>query len=265
MTVKIFFLTILLEAILMLALKMNSPVFVILFLFLPAAFLASLSAGGQSFTLARLPFFFSAGIVFFLLLFRNNLSDGLFAAISAFFFFLVFSATGYFAVLYKALPNITGEEYEKFSLKYEIGRNFIFTFLFFAAFVWYANAFAVYSLFGYPFYSALLVIFFITFLLASFALRVCAALRRGAKNSSLSAIYSWAIGLVVVQLSWIIGFWPFGYLTAALIITIIYYVVISSLREYFFGKAEMAGAIKEFLFGVAIVAVIFYFTRWLPA
>lgn len=265
MTIKIFFLTVLLAAILALALKMNSPVFVMIILFLPASFLASLSVGAQSFTLARLPFLFSGGLVFFLLLFRNNLSDGALVALSAPAFFLVFSTVNYFAVLYKKLPNIASEEYEKFALKYEAGRNLAFVFLFLAAFVWYADAFAIYSLFGRPFYSALLIIFFATFLLASFALRVYAAPRKENKNLQLPAIYSWAIGLVIVQASWIIGFWPFGYLTAAFIITIIYYVIVALLKEYFFGKKEALSAVKEFLFGLAIIIAVFYFTRWFPS
>lgn len=261
---KIFFLALVLAAILMLALKMNSPVFVMIVFFLPASFLASLSAGAQSFTLARLPFLFSGGAVFFLLLFRDNLSDGALAALGASAFFLVLLTTNYFAILYKALPNIAGEEYEKFALKYETGRSFALVFLFLAAFIWYADAFVIYSFFGYPFYSVLLVIFSVTFLLSSFALRVYAALRKENKNSQLPAIYSWVIGLIIVQVSWVIGFWPFGYLTAAFIITIIYYIIVVLFGEYFFGRKNALSAVKEFLFALAIIAIIFYFTRWFP-
>lgn len=265
MTIKIFFLTVLLAAILILALKMNSPIFVMAILFLPVSFLASLSAGFQSFTLAMLPFLFLNGVVFFLLFFKNNLSDGLLVSLSAVVVFLVFLATNYFASLYKALPNISNEEYENFSLKYETSRNLVFVFLFWAAFAWYVNAFAIYSIFGYPSYLLLLIIFFITFLLTSFAIRVYAAPRKENKNLQPPAIYSWAIGLVMVQMSWIIGFWPFGYLTAAFIITIIYYVTLAAVKEYFFGKMEARRVAKELLFGLAVIVVIFYFTRWLPS
>lgn len=257
--------TVLLAAILSVALKMNSPIFVMAVFFLPMSFLASLSVGSQSFTLARLPFLFLNGVIFFLLFFSNNLSDDLLVLYSAISIFLVFWATNYFASLYKALPNIASEEYEDFSLKYAISRDFVFVFLFFAAFAWYVNAFVIYSIFGYAFYLALLIIFFITFLLTSFAVRVYAAAHKEKKNSALPAIYSWVIGLVIVQASWVIGFWPFGYLTAAFIITIIYYVTLAAVKEYFFGKMETGRMIKELLFGLAVVAAIFYFTRWLPA
>ncbi len=264
MTIKIFFLTVLLAAILTLALKMNSPIFVMAIFFVPVSFLASLSVGFQSFTLARIPFLFLNGVIFFLLFFKNNLSDGLLVSLGAAAVFLVFLATNYFAVIYKALPNIASEEYESFSLKYAASRDIVSAFLFLSAFVWYVNAFAVYSIFGYPFSLALLVIFSITFLLTSFAVRVYAAPQKEKKNPALPAIYSWVIGLITVQASWVIGFWPFGYLTAAFIITIIYYVTLASVKEYFFGKMEVRRMAKEFLFGLAIIAVIFYFTRWLP-
>lgn len=265
MTFKIFFLSILLAVILSLALKMNSPVFVMAVFFLPASFLASLSVGSQSFTLARLPFLFLNGVVIFFLFFKYNLSDAEIVFISLFAFILVFLATNYFASHYKALPNISGEEQETFVLKYEASRDVIFAFLFLTAFIWYVNAFVFYSIFGYPFFLALLIIFFVTFLLTSFAVRVYAAPRKDNKNSALPAIYSWVIGLVMVQASWVVGFWPFGYLTAAVIITIIYYVTLVSVKEYFFGRMETQRVVKEFLFGMAVVIVIFYFTEWLPA
>lgn len=265
MTIKIFFLTVLLTIILFVALKMNSPVFVMAIFFLPVSFLASLSVGLQSFTLARIPFLFLNGVIFFLIFFKNNLSDELLLFVGAAVIFSVFSAVNSFAVFFKALPNITSEEYENFSLKYESRRDIIFIFLFLAAFIWYINAFVAYSIFGYPFYLSLLIIFFITFLLTSFAARVYAAPRKNDKNFALPAIYSWVIGLVIVQASWVIGFWPFGYLTAALIITIIYYVIVAALKESFFGKKETGKMMKEFLFGLAVIIAVFYFTRWLPA
>ncbi len=265
MTIKILFLTVLLAAILTLALKMNSPIFVMVFLFLPVSFLVSLSVGSQSFTLARLPFVFLNGVVFFLLFFKNNLPDQILVLFSAVAFFLVFLMTGYFTNLYKALPNIAGEDYEKNFLKYETSCNFLFTFLFLAAFAWCVNAFVIYSVFGYPFYLVLVIIFFVTFLLTSFAARVYAAPRKEKRSSTLPAIYSWVISLIIVQVSWIIGFWPFGYLTAAFIITIIYYIILSAVKEYFFGEKNARRVAKDFLFALAVVIVVFYFMRWLPA
>lgn len=257
--------TFVLTAILALAVKMNSPVFAMALLFLPVSFLASLSIGAQSFTLMRLPFIFLNGIVFFLFLFRDNLSDAQAVSFGAIVFYLIFLAMGHFTFLYKALPNIASDEYENFALKYALRRDVVFVFLFLAAFAWYIDAFVLYSIFSYPFYSVLLIIFFITFLLTLFAVRIYAAPGKENKNSRLPAIYIWAISLIIIQASWIIGFWPFGYLTAALIIIIIYYITLSVVKEYFFGKMTPAKMVKEFLFGLLIVAMVFYFTRWLPA
>jgi len=52
--------------------------------------------------------------------------------------------------------------------------------------------------------------------------------------------------LVISEISWIVGFWPFGYLTAAFIITIIYYTTVLILKEYLFGRLQKKDAAIKF-------------------
>lgn len=264
-TIKNIFFSILLAAITALFWITRIPDFFIWLLFFIAAFFMSLSFAQQSFTLARLPFIFLNGIVFFLLLFQNNLANEKKLILAGIAFFLIFRAIGFFAFLFKSLPNIPSEEYEKVTFKYETVRNVIFVFLFLTLFIWYINAFVVYLFYGYPFFSALLIIFFVTFLLTSFVLRVYMVPFRENKKLRFSAIYSWVISLVIVQAGWVIGFWPFGYLTAALILIIIYYMIFVVMKEYFFGELNKINIAKEIFFWLIVVFFVFYFSRWFSA
>lgn len=255
--------SVLLVAIMELFLATDIPDFFIWVLFLAASFLISLSAGGQSFTLARLPFLFFVGcFLFFYLMFGEITGRGfLFIVGSAFFLILCFN--NYFSSLFKILPNIIQEESENFVKKYELARNLILAFLFLTAFVWYADAFIVYSVLGLPFFLALLMIFFSTLFLSSYVFRIYSFTDKNELSQDF-LLYSWILGLAISQISWIVGFWPFGYLTAALVITIIYYTVIAILKEYLFGELQKKQAVGELIFAALILVIIFYFTKWLP-
>lgn len=255
---------VLLTAILSLALRANSPYFLVGVLFLPVSFLASLSAGAQSFMLARLPFLFINGAVLFFLLSGVDISRGLFLVINFAIIVSVMLAMEYFSSLYKTLPNMSRDDYKEIAPKYRNSRNLIFSFLYLTAFIWYADAFIIYSIMGFPFFLALVLIFAVTLLSTSLMMRIHSASHRGEKKPAPLALYGWTVGLVISQISWIIGFWPFGYLTVAFIITIIYYTISMILKEYLFKKLDSKRVARELLFAGSIIIVIFYFTHWLP-
>jgi hypothetical protein len=264
---KTIFLSLVLAGILTLALKTGAPLAIIGSLFFLASFIFSLAVGAQSFTLSRVPFLFINGFVFFMAIARGSgsVSDGFFLISSFLAIAAVFRSTALFSFLHKKLPNIGQEDYEKFAKNYANARNLIFSFLFLTAFIWYADAFIVYSVLGMPFYLALLAIFFVTLSLTSFFFKINQISAPEKKLPFSPSIYSLIIGLIISQISWIVGFWPFGYLTAAFIITIIYYTVAMILKEYLFsGRIDRASAARELLFAGIIMALIFYFTKWLP-
>lgn len=241
----------------------NIPDFAIGVLFIVSGFFISLSAGAQSFTLARLPFLFIAGcFLFFYLTPVEIVGDG-FLLVLAVAFFLVLYFNGLFSLLFKALPNVAEENLADFLKKYELARSLALALLLVTAFLWYTNAFIIYLVLGMPFYIALLVVFFITFLLTSYLLKVYSMSDKIELNEEL-LLYAWTSGLVVSELSWIVGFWPFGYLTAAFIITIIYYTIISILKEYLFGEVRKKDVIGNLIFAILIIIVIFNYTNWLP-
>lgn len=261
---KTIFLTVLLTAILNLALKTDSSYFLVGVLFLVVSFFSSMSVGAQSFMLARLPFLFVNGAILFVLLSQSSISDNLFLEISSMIIFSVFLAMGRFSSLFKMLPNMSREDYGKIAPKYRSRRNIILSFLYVTAFVWYANAFIVYSLWGYSFSAALILVFLVTFLLTSFTMKIYSASGKERKSAAPLPIYSWIIGLVIGQISWVVGFWPFGYLTVAFIITIIYYTTSMILRDYLFRRLEPRSVVRELIFAGLIIIITFYFTNWLP-
>ncbi|MBU3925236.1 hypothetical protein KKB43_01630 [Patescibacteria group bacterium] len=57
----------------------------------------------------------------------------------------------------------------------------------------------------------------------------------------------------------------FGYLTAAFIITIIYYTIISILKKYLFGRIQKKDVMIELAFAALIIIIIFNYTKWLPS
>lgn len=264
---KTIFLSLVLLAILALAIKTSAPLIVTGALFLLASFISSLAISAQSFTLSRVPFLFVNGFVFFMAMARasGSVSDDIFLASSFMAIVSVFRAAAFFSFWHKKLPNISQEDYPKFARSYANARNLIFSFLFLTAFIWYADAFIVYSVLGMPFYLALLAIFFVTLNLTSFFLKISQISSPEKKMPFSAFVYSLITGLVISQMSWIVGFWPFGYLTVAFIITIIYYTAATILKEYLFsGKFDRNSAVRELLFAGIIMALIFYFTEWLP-
>lgn len=232
-------------------------------LFFTASFFISLSAGAQSFTLARLPFLFIIGGFLFFYLTPGEIIGKRFLLITGSAFFLVLCFSGYFSSLFKTLPNIAEEGSRDFVKKYEMARDFILVFLFMTAFIWYVNAFIIYSILGLPFYVALLAIFFITFFLSSYILKVYSISDKTELNQELS-LHAWITGLVISQISWMVGFWPLGYLTAAFIITIIYYTIVSIMKKYLFGKIEKKDIIGDLVFAILMIIMIFNYTKWLP-
>jgi hypothetical protein len=261
--IKNIFYSVWLIAIIALLLATNIPDFVIGVLFLISGFFISLSAGSQSFTLARLPFLFIAGWFLFFYLTPIEVIGSSFLAVIGAAFFLTFSFNNYFSSLFKALPNITQEDLVIFLKKYELARSLVLALLLLIAFLWYTDAFIIYLVLGLPFYIALLMIFFITFFLTSYILKIYSMSDKIELNEEL-LLYAWTSGLVISEMSWIVGFWPFGYLTAAFIITIIYYTIISILKEYLFGEVSKKDVISNLAFAIIIIIIIFNYTNWLP-
>lgn len=264
---KTFFLSLILTGIIYLALKTSIPLALTGMLFLVVSFLSSLASGAQSFTLSRLSFLFINGFIFFLAVLHGSggLADYLFLILAFIAINAIFGVTSHFSFLHKNLPNITKEDYPQYSKNYFGARNLIFSFLYLTAFIWYANAFIIYSVLGLPFYVSLLIIFFITLNLTSFLFNILRASSGGEKIIFPISMYSWIMGLIVCQISWVVGFWPFGYLTAAFIITIIYYTVAMILKEYIFSSAfTRTFVLREMIFTGVIIVLIFYFTNWLP-
>jgi len=77
-------------------------------------------------------------------------------------------------------------------------------------------------------------------------------------------IYSLVIGLAMLQMGWIINFWPFGYLTTGFILLMFYYILWDLVQNYFLGNLSKKKVFINLIFFILISAIVLGSSRWLP-
>lgn len=77
-------------------------------------------------------------------------------------------------------------------------------------------------------------------------------------------IYSLVIGFAILELGWIVNFWPFGYLTTGFVLLIFYYILWDLAQNYFLGKLSKKKVFINLVFFIIMSAVVLYSSRWLP-
>jgi len=125
-------------------------------------------------------------------------------------------------------------------------------------FLWYAAAYGWYLNISLPIWALMIIFSVITFLVAfsSFAINQIEAEKR--------LVYSVFLASLIAQVVWIQNFWPFGYLTTAVISLIIYCVGWEIILSFFLKKLTVRAVIFEILFLFSSVALILLSTKWYP-
>jgi hypothetical protein len=77
-------------------------------------------------------------------------------------------------------------------------------------------------------------------------------------------IYSVFLTTLVAQTVWIQNFWPFGYLTVAVITLIIYCVGWEIVLSFFLKKLTARTVLFEILFLAGSVVLVLLSTKWYP-
>lgn len=79
-----------------------------------------------------------------------------------------------------------------------------------------------------------------------------------------STLYSFILAFFFVQLSWIIQFWPFGYLTIGVTMLIFYYVLWDILDHYAGGTFTRRHAILNTVLLIGLTTLVLATSRWTP-
>ncbi len=127
-----------------------------------------------------------------------------------------------------------------------------------AIFIFYASVFGVYLNFSIPLW-IVMVFFLIPTTLVSYQY-----LQLIENNSKRVWLYSLIIGISMTELSWVLNFWPFGYLTTGVIMLIFYYVIWDLAYSYFLKIMSKRRVVTNIIFFGILVTVVLMSSKWLP-
>lgn len=123
-------------------------------------------------------------------------------------------------------------------------------------FFFYSGFYGFYINFSIPLWLLMLVFLAITFVLSYHYLRMLSS----EKKKALS--YSLILGLAMAEISWVINFWPFGYLTTGVITLIFYYMFWDLAQSYFTEKLSKRKIVVNLAFFSLLIGLILISSRW---
>lgn len=125
-------------------------------------------------------------------------------------------------------------------------------------FSWYAAAYGWYLNVALPIWG-LMVLFSVATYFAAFSSFAVNQIER--KKNFIHSIF---LAFLAAQIIWVQNFWPFGYLTTAVIALIIYSVGWEIILNYFLEKITVRTIVFELLFLFGSALLILLSTRWYP-
>ncbi|MDD3498067.1 MAG: hypothetical protein PHH24_01010 [Candidatus Moranbacteria bacterium] len=78
-------------------------------------------------------------------------------------------------------------------------------------------------------------------------------------------IYSLILGLAMLEMGWIVNFWPFGYLTTGFILLMFYYILWDLVQSYFLRRLSKKKVFVNLIIFISISTMVLSSSRWLPA
>lgn len=84
------------------------------------------------------------------------------------------------------------------------------------------------------------------------------------RNKKLVLIYSLIIGLGLLEMGWVINFWPFGYLTSGAVLLMFYYILWDLAQDYFSDNLSKRVVLTNLFLFIFISGMVLYSSRWLP-
>lgn len=123
----------------------------------------------------------------------------------------------------------------------------------------YAGTYGLYLNFFVPLYVLMLAYFVITLLISY---QYFSIIKSNAKKVVL--IYSFLLGLSIMEIFWTMNSWPFGYLTTGVIALILYYILWSIVQSYFLGVLNQKRTIFNLLFFSFLILTVLLTSKWIP-
>jgi hypothetical protein len=123
----------------------------------------------------------------------------------------------------------------------------------------YAGTYGLYLNFLVPLY-VLMSAYFVITLLVSY--QYFSIIKSNEQKTVL--VYSVLLGLAMMEISWAMNFWPFGYLTTGVIALILYYVLWSIVQSYFLTILSQKRTIINLLFFSFLVLIVLLTSKWIP-
>lgn len=123
-------------------------------------------------------------------------------------------------------------------------------------FLFYSGFFGLYINFSIPLWFLMLVFLAVTFTLSYRYFSLISS------EKTKILIYSLILGIAMAEISWVINFWPFGYLTTGVIALIFYYMFWDIAQSYFINKISRKRIVVNLIFFGLIIGLILVSSRW---
>lgn len=209
-----------------------------IFLVLLSIFGAKRIGGKHIFSLIPIIFSISSIIIFYLIDFQLDQQVFVFISATVYYFILL--------GIYR-LRNYSNDQ----TARGIFSGGLLATFFYF-----YSGFYGLYINFSIPLW--LLMIFFlaITFVLSYHYLSILS------KDNKKVLNYSLILGMAMAEISWVINFWPFGYLTTGVIALIFYYMFWDLAQSYFINKLSKRKIVANLVFFSLLIGLILATSRW---
>ena len=127
-----------------------------------------------------------------------------------------------------------------------------------ALFFLYSAIYGIYLNFVFPLGALMAMILFVTTIVSFQYLWILK------KDSRMVWSYSLVLGLIMTEITWVLNFWPFGYLTTGVVALIFYYVFWDLVRRAFkdtLSKGRVLASIATF---TILALMVLMSSHWLP-
>jgi len=128
-----------------------------------------------------------------------------------------------------------------------------------ALFFYYTGIFGFYLNFSFPLWGLMLLYFFGTSLTSYNALM---RIEQSKEKKKEVILYSLFLGLFMCELSWVMSFWPFGYLTSGVLVSVLFFLVWDISFDFFRDKLSLRKVFFRTLFFFFLIGILLWSTPW---
>ncbi len=141
----------------------------------------------------------------------------------------------------------------------DMGFNLIKSAVLISVFLWTVGTYGLYLNMELPTYLLMLFILINIILSAYCLFKINRAFQ---KKTSLLWFYSFLLGIIMVELTWAISFWPIGKLTVGAIILANYYIFYNILENYLKNSLNKKVIFSNILFLAIIIISLLFSSQW---